>query len=103
MVNKIKWTVEDVATKLRPVFCPKKMKTLRWKGSEKKKNSEWYERSISDEDEIINQIKITIGSKKEIVILETRVILTENGKQSKSLADFEHFADLLKTGWTVIR
>ena len=43
-------------------------------------------------------MKITIGSKKEIVILETRVILTEKGKQSRSLADFEHFADLLKTG-----
>ena len=44
----------------------------------KKKNSEWYERSISDKDAIINQfkIKITIGSKKEIAILETDVNLT---------------------------
>ena len=33
----------------------------------KKKNSEWYERSISDEDEIINQIKITTGVKKRLL------------------------------------
>ena len=54
----------------------------------KKKNSEWYERSISDKDAIINQfkIKITIGSKKEIAILETDVNLTnKKGKQNKSL------------------
>ena len=53
----------------------------------KKKNSEWYERSISDKDAIINQfkIKITIGSKKEIAILETDVNLTnKKGKQNKS-------------------
>ena len=31
----------------------------------KKKNSEWYERSIRDEDEIINQIKITTGEKRD--------------------------------------
>ena len=52
----------------------------------KKKNSEWHERSISDKDAIINQfkIKITIGSKKEIAILETDVNLTKKGKQNKS-------------------
>ena len=52
----------------------------------KKKNSEWYERSISDKDAIINQfkMKITIGSKKEIAILETHVNLTKKGKQNKS-------------------
>ena len=33
----------------------------------KKKNSEWYERNISDEDEIIDQIKITIGVKKRLL------------------------------------
>ena len=52
----------------------------------KKKNSEWYERSFSYEDAIINQfkMKITIGSKKEIAILETHVNLTIKGKQNKS-------------------
>ena len=30
--------------------------------------------------------------------METHVTLTKKGKQNKSLADFEHFPDLLKTG-----
>ena len=43
-------------------------------------------------------MKIILCSKKETVMLETHVILIKKGKQSKCLADFKHFADLLKTG-----